>query len=55
MPDERENSVVILMADDDEEDRMLTQEALDEARLGNAIKYVGDGVELLDYLRTEAE
>jgi CheY-like chemotaxis protein len=38
------------MADDDEDDRMMTQEALNEARLANEIRYVVDGEELMDYL-----
>jgi len=43
-------SVVILMADDDPEDCMLTCEALIESRLTNTINTVSDGEELLDYL-----
>ncbi|MCF6436292.1 MULTISPECIES: response regulator [Pseudoalteromonas] len=43
----------ILMADDDEDDRMLTQDALDEGRVLNTINFVHDGVELLEYLRHE--
>jgi CheY-like chemotaxis protein len=38
------------MADDDEEDRQLTQEALVEARLTNDLRFVVDGEDLLDYL-----
>jgi CheY-like chemotaxis protein len=45
--------ITILMADDDEEDRDLTGEALQRAHLSNEIRYVGDGQELLDYLRGE--
>jgi CheY-like chemotaxis protein len=43
-------SVVILMADDDPEDCMLTREALIESRLANTINVVSDGEELMDYL-----
>lgn len=43
--------VIILMADDDAEDRMFTQKALTESRLANDLKCVEDGEELLDYLR----
>ena len=39
------------MADDDEEDCMLTKEALEESRLANDLRFVGDGEELMDYLR----
>ena len=45
--------ITILMADDDEEDRDLTREALMRARLTNEVRFVGDGQELLDYLRRE--
>jgi two-component system, response regulator len=45
--------ITILMADDDEEDRDLTGEALSRARLTNELRFVGDGQELLDYLRHE--
>ena len=43
--------ITILMADDDPEDRMLAQEALEQARLANDLHFVEDGEELLDYLR----
>jgi CheY-like chemotaxis protein len=45
--------ITILMADDDEEDRDMTGEALARARLTNDLRFVGDGQELLDYLRHE--
>ena len=47
--------IVILLADDDEEDRMLACEALAESRLSNEIYCVCDGEELLDYLRREGK
>ena len=43
-------SITILMADDDEDDRLMTKEALEEARLANDLRFVEDGEELLDYL-----
>jgi CheY-like chemotaxis protein len=43
-------SVVILMADDDADDRELTRDALAESRLINELHFVEDGVQLLDYL-----
>jgi len=43
-------SVVILMADDDADDRMLAKDALDESRLANELHFVEDGEELMDYL-----
>jgi len=45
--------IAILMAEDDEDDRLLTEEALRESRLSNPIYFVADGVELLQYLRRE--
>jgi CheY-like chemotaxis protein len=39
------------MADDDEDDRQMTREALAEASVVNPVHFVGDGDELLDYLR----
>jgi CheY-like chemotaxis protein len=44
------NEVVILMADDDEDDQMLTADALRGSKLVNRFQAVGDGVELMDYL-----
>jgi CheY-like chemotaxis protein len=47
--------VVILLADDVEEDRMLTCDALVESRLSNEIFCVTDGEELMDYLRRQGK
>lgn len=47
------NPIVILLADDDEDDRLLARDALAESRLANELRLVGDGVELLEYLRRE--
>jgi len=46
----RIKSITILMADDDPDDRLLTREALEESRLANDLRFVNDGIELLDYL-----
>lgn len=43
-------SLTILMADDDEDDRILAQDAMKESRVLNELHFVEDGVELLDYL-----
>lgn len=43
-------SISILMADDDEDDRMMTKEAFEEARLKNELRFVEDGEALMDYL-----
>lgn len=45
------NSIIILMADDDEDDRILTEEALSRSRLANDLRFVTDGEELMDYLK----
>ena len=47
---EKKRPIVILIAEDDAEDRMLIQEALDESRLKNNIQFVENGEELMDYL-----
>jgi CheY-like chemotaxis protein len=50
MPSTETMLVPILIADDDEEDRMLARDALTESRLANPLYFVADGVELLDFL-----
>ena len=42
--------IVILMADDDSDDRLLTQRALEASRVVNDLRFVEDGEELMDYL-----
>ncbi|MFI5233139.1 MAG: response regulator [Gemmatimonadales bacterium] len=42
--------ITILVCDDDEDDRMLTQQALEDAHISNTIRFVEDGEQLLDYL-----
>ena len=42
--------VVILMAEDDPDDRLLTEQALKESLLINDLRFVENGEELLDYL-----
>jgi len=44
------NPIVILLADDDEEDRMLAADAMVESRVANDLRFVEDGEELLEYL-----
>ncbi len=46
-------AITILMADDDEDDRDLTREALQNSRLANEMRFVVDGQDLMDYLRRE--
>ncbi|MBD1880242.1 MULTISPECIES: response regulator [unclassified Coleofasciculus] len=38
------------MADDDEDDRLLAKDALEECRLANDLHFVVDGEDLMDYL-----
>ena len=47
--------VTILLADDDEDDRKMTREALEEARLANSLECVVDGEELMDYLHRRGD
>lgn len=47
--------ITILMADDDPDDRQMTQEAFAESRLANDLRFVEDGQELMDYLRHEGK
>ena len=42
---------VILMADDDADDRLLAKDAMNEAQMGGELRFVENGEELLDYLR----
>lgn len=51
----KRNSIMLLIADDDSDDRMLIEDAFDESRLSNPRVYVEDGQELLDFLRAEGK
>ena len=42
--------ISILVAEDDEEDRMLLMDAMQEGRLRNSMTFVHDGEQLLNYL-----
>ncbi|WP_187261892.1 response regulator [Pontibacter beigongshangensis] len=48
MPEKK--TIVILIADDDAEDRMMVKDALEESRLKNNMHFVENGEELMDYL-----
>ena len=52
---DKTHPIVILLADDDEEDRMLACDALAESRLSNEIYCVADGEEVMDYLRGQGK
>ena len=49
------NPVTILLADDDEDDRVLTAGALRRSRLLNDIRFVVDGEDLIHYLHGEGK
>ena len=53
MPETAVRPLTILLADDDEDDRELARDALQNAHLANEMKFVVDGQDLLDYLRRE--
>jgi CheY-like chemotaxis protein len=53
LPEIPSRPLTILLADDDEEDRELARDALQDSRLANEMKFVVDGQDLLDYLRHE--
>lgn len=50
MYDKHRIPITILVCDDDEDDRMLTQKAIEGAHISNTLRFVEDGEELLDYL-----
>jgi CheY-like chemotaxis protein len=45
----------IVVADDDPDDRLMIADAFEEAKLGNPVDFVEDGVELMEYLRREGK
>lgn len=42
--------ITILLAEDDADDRLFARRALEESRVGNDLRFVEDGEELMDYL-----
>jgi two-component system response regulator len=51
----RSTDVTIVVAEDDPDDRMLAEEALEEAGISNPVVWVKDGVELLQWLGENRE
>lgn len=43
-------TITILIADDDEDDRLMARDALQESKLVNDLHFVEDGEELMDFL-----
>jgi CheY-like chemotaxis protein len=48
------NPLYILLADDDEGDRLIFKEAFDELKLMTKVETVNDGIELMKYLNDKA-
>lgn len=53
--DSNQNKIVILMADDDPDDRLMAMEALEESHLNNELHLVEDGEELFNYLKRKGK
>ena len=49
----QKNALHILLADDDEDDRMFFTDAFDELKMKTKVQTYNDGVELMNYLMTE--
>lgn len=47
------NYIHIILADDDEDDRLLFTDAFDELKINTKVNTFNDGVELMDYLNSE--
>lgn len=48
-------AITILMADDDADDRLIFEEAVEEAHLVNHVEFAVDGLDLLDRLNCEGK
>jgi len=55
MQDKHKIPITILICDDDEDDRALTRQALEDAHISNNLRFVDDGEQLLDYLHQRGE
>ncbi len=47
--------ITILIVDDDADDRQMIKEAFQENRLGNDLRFVEDGEDLMDYLQRRSD
>lgn len=45
-------SIFVLLADDDEDDRLFFTDAFEELKMKTVVKTVNDGAELMDYLQS---
>ncbi|HEV8445302.1 MAG TPA: response regulator [Gemmatimonadaceae bacterium] len=50
MRDRHKVPITIVICDDDEDDQVLTEQALKDAHISNELRFVDDGEDLLDYL-----
>lgn len=50
-----DGSFTVLLVDDDPDDKLLVEEAIEEASLPYALRWVRDGEELLDYLNQRGD
>jgi len=55
MQDKHKIPITILICDDDDDDRALTRQALEDAHISNDLRFVEDGEQLLDYLYQRGE
>ena len=55
MQDKHKIPITILICDDDDDDRTLTRQALEDAHISNDLRFVEDGEQLLDYLYQRGE
>jgi CheY-like chemotaxis protein len=55
MQGETGSASTLLICDDDEDDRRLTKQAMERAHIGNALRFVEDGEQLMDYLYRRGE
>ena len=49
----QEDSIYIVLADDDEDDRLFFEEAFEELKINTKVETYNDGVELMNYLNSE--
>lgn len=47
--------ITILVCDDDEDDRLLTQQMLEDAHISNTLRFVENGEQCLDYLHQRGD
>ncbi|QOD59731.1 response regulator [Polaribacter haliotis] len=51
----QEDHVFIVLADDDEDDRLFFEEAFEELKINTKVATYNDGVELMNYLSSETD